>query len=597
MRRMVGQAPKSKQSGKLSNAFVALQKGCGKAFGCAFFAAIFAASAQAQIAADGTAGGTIRRDVERTIPAPALPAVSPKPDAGRPKEGQPNGETIVVSRFRFTGNTLISDAVLTRSVELYVGRSIDFSELQNAAAMAALAYRDRGYVATVSIPKQELEDGVVTLKVSEARYGGAKIDPMSDGRIHSELILARIEHAMKVEKAVNTNVLDRAVLLLNDLPGASVQSGLAEGRNEGETEVVLQSARKPLVSGSAAVDQMGSLSTGAQRELVDIALNSPTGRGEQCTLSLMHTEGTRYGRAGFSLPVGLTGARAGVNASALEYAVIDGPQVLSKLTGASSSVGADLSYPIVRSQQANLYVSGSVTAKRFDNYARQLLMRSYESQIAAGTLTGNWFDSLLGGASNQASATVSVGRLDIKDPLSLLGDQSRLAGPHTNGEFRKLNASFTRNQALANGWSVFASASAQVASKNLDSSEKFYLGGPNGVRAYPNSEGGGSSGELLQLELRKRLSDLFELRFFHDEGRVRQVVDPYLGNPTPNILHYRGHGLAVIVSLPKSLTLSFAWSRRIGENPNPLPGAATPKRDQDGTLDMDRVWASLSMSF
>lgn len=594
---MSGQAPKFKQSGKWSNAFVALKKGCGKALGCALFAAVFAVPAQAQFAEDGTAGGTIRRDIERSMPAPALPAVSPKPDAGRPKDGQARGETIVVSRFRFTGNTLISEAVLTRSVELYVGRPVDFSELQNAAAMAALAYRDRGYVATVSIPKQELEDGVVTLKVSEARYGGAKIDPMSDGRIHSELILSRIEHAMKVEKAVNTNVLDRAVLLLNDLPGASVQSGLAEGAAEGETEVVLKSSRKALLSGSAAVDQMGSLSTGAQRELVDIALNSPTGRGEQYTLSLMQTEGTRYGRAGFSLPVGLSGARAGVNASTLEYSVIAGPQVLSKLTGESSSFGADLSYPVVRSQQANLYVSGSVTAKRFDNYARQLLMRSYETQIAAATLTGNWFDSLMGGASNQVSATLSLGRLDIKDPLSLLGDQSKVAGPHTNGLFRKLNASFARNQSLAAGWSLFASASAQIASKNLDSSEKFYLGGPNGVRAYPNSEGGGSSGELLQLELRKRLTDQLEVRLFRDEGRVRQVVDPYLGNPTPNILHYSGQGLAVIASLPNGLTLSLAWSRRIGKNPNPLAGSDSPKKDQDGTLDMDRVWASLSMSF
>lgn len=594
---MRGHTPKPTQFGKLSNAFSALKKGCGKAFGCAFFAAISSLSAQAQIAADGTVGGTIRSDIERSIPAPALPAVSPKPVAERPKDEKTKGETIVVSRFRFTGNTVISDAVLTRAVALYVGRPLDFDELQNAAAMASLAYRDRGYVATVSIPRQELDDGIVTLKVSEARYGGAKIDPTSDGRIHSELILERIEHVMKVEKAVNTNVLDRAVLLLNDLPGASVRSGLAEGKAEGETEVVLQSTRKPLLTTNVVIDNYGSLSTGAQRELVDIALNSPAGRGEQYTLSLMHTDGTRYSRGGFSVPVGRDGARAGFNASALSYRVIEGPQVLSELTGASSSFGADVSYPVIRSQQANLYVSGSLTAKRFDNYARQLLMRSYETEIGAVTVTGNWFDQLLGGASNQASATVSVGRLDLKDRLSLLGDQSALAGAHTNGHFSKLNASFVRNQALAEGWTLNASASMQIASKNLDSSEKFYLGGPTGVRAYPNSEGGGASGELLQLELRKRLNDNIELRLFQDKGRVRQTIDPYLGDPSPNILHYRGYGFAVIASLPHSLTLTFTWSRRIGDNPNPLVGTSNPKRDQDGTQDLERLWVAASISF
>lgn len=594
---MGGQTLKPTQFGKLANAFAGLKKGCGKAFGCAFFAAISSLPAQAQIAADGTVGGTIRSDIERSIPAPALPAVSPKPVAERPKDAKAKGETIVVSRFRFTGNTVISDAVLTRAVAPYVGRPVDFDELQNAAAMASLAYRDRGYVATVSIPRQELDDGIVTLKVSEARYGGAKIDPTSDGRIHSELILERIEHAMKVEKAVNTNVLDRAVLLLNDLPGASVRSGLAEGQAEGETEVVLQSSKKPLLTTNVVIDNYGSLSTGTQREMLDVALNSPAGRGEQYTLSLMHSDGTRYSRGGVSVPVGLDGARVGFNASALSYRVIEGPQVLSELTGASSTFGLDLSYPLIRSQQANLYVSGSLTTKRFDNYARQLLMRSYETEIAAATVTGNWFDQLMGGASNQASATFSVGRLDLKDRLSLLGDQSALAGAHTNGLFSKFNASIARNQALAAGWTLNASASAQIASKNLDSSEKFYLGGPTGVRAYPNSEGGGSSGELLQLELRKRLSDRIELRLFQDKGRVRQTIDPYLGDPSPNILHYRGYGFAVIASLPHNLTFTFAWSRRIGDNPNPLVGTSNPKRDQDGTQDLERLWVAASISF
>lgn len=594
---MTGRTPNFAQFANVSDAGAALKKGCLKAFSCALFGAFLAAPVQAQTPPDGSLGGTLRSDVERSIPGPALPGVSPKQAAERPAAPKAKGETLVVSRFRFVGNTLLSDAFLTRALAPYVGRALDFDELQNAAAMASLAYRDRGYLATVSIPKQEIEDGIVTLKVSEARYGGAKIDPSSDGRIHSELILARIEHALKLEKAVNTNVLDRAVLLLNDLPGASVQSGLAEGEAEGETQVVLQSTRKPLLTGSLAADQHGALSTGAQRQILDVALNSPTGRGEQYTLSLMHTEGTQYGRAGYSVPVGLDGARAGINASALEYRVIAGSQVRSNLTGESATVGADLSYPVIRSQQANLFVSGSLTAKWFDNYAMQRVARSYETQVAAVTVTGNWYDQWLGGASNQVSATLSAGRLDLKDAQSYLSDQSATAGPHANGNFQKLNASMARTQALAMGWMLNASASAQLASKNLDSSEKFYLGGASGVRAYPSSEGGGSSGELLQLELRKQVTERLEFRLFRDEGRVQQTVDAYRGSPTPNVLHYRGLGAAVIASMPFGVTVSAVWSRRIGENPYPLAGSSNPRRDQDGTREIDRLWVSAAMSF
>ena len=114
--------------------------------------------------------GALRQNLERNLPPPSLPAVTPKPATEAPKTPALTGDTVVVSRFRFIGNTLLSDRVLNRSVELYVNRSVDFAELQNAAAMAALAYREKGYVATVSIPRQEIVDGIVTLNVVEAKY-------------------------------------------------------------------------------------------------------------------------------------------------------------------------------------------------------------------------------------------------------------------------------------------------------------------------------------------------------------------------------------------------------------------------------------------
>ena len=593
---MLGPSPKSTQSGKFLNAVLVVKNGCRTAFGCALFAAVFSASAQPPTADEGLTGGTLRNEIERPKSTPDLPPVGPKPGAERPKDAKPKGETVVVSRFRFEGNTVISDAALTRAVAPYVGRPVDFDELQNAAAMASLAYRDRGYVATVSIPKQEIDEGIVTLKVAEARYGGAKIDPLSDGRVHSEIILARIESAMKVEKAVNTNVLDRAVLLLNDLPGNSVQAGLAEGKAEGETEVVLRSSSKPRFTGNVVVDQQGSRATGAERQMFDAALNSPNGRGEQYTLSLMNTEGTRYGRVGYSAPVGLDGARAGFNTSALNYHVVAGKQVIPGMTpyGASQSVSGDLSYPVIRSQQANLYVSGSYTMKWFDNFAGSMRTRNFETRLASGSVNGNWFDTLFGGASNQASASMSVGRLDLKDFQSESNDKT---GAQVEGMFSKFNASISRSQQLPEGWTFVASASMQLASKNLDSSEKFYLGGANGVRAYPSSEGGGSSGKLLQFELRKRLNDVFEVRFFHDDGQVRQYVNPTVGDISPNMLHYRGYGAAVIASLPRNITLSFTASRRIGDNPNPALGEPDPKPDQDGTRIINRVWMSATMSF
>jgi hemolysin activation/secretion protein len=67
--------------------------------------------------------------------------------------------------------------------------------------------------------------------------------------------------------------------------------------------------------------------------------------------------------------------------------------------------------------------------------------------------------------------------------------------------------------------------SGQLTDHNLDSSQKFYLGGPTGVRAYPSSEGSGSEGYLLNLELKKDLPFNLTGSIFYDEGYVRQNVD------------------------------------------------------------------------
>lgn len=551
---------------------------------------IAAGTSHAQtLAADG---GALRNNLERTLPQPGLPDVAPRPAPEAPKAAAETGEKITVSRFRFIGNTMLSDRVLARSVELYVNRPIDFNELQNAAAMAALAYRDKGFVATVSIPRQDIEDGIVTLKVVEAKYAGASLDGSSSGRINSELILARVEKAMSIEKAVNVNVLDRTLLLINDLPGASVQGGLAEGDREGETRVVLQSQHKPLVTGAVNFDTYGSRSTGAERMLIDAALNSPTGRGEQYTLGVLASEGVKYGRGGLSFPVGLDGARVGVSASAMSYQVIAGSTVASDLHGDSTTAGVDLSYPLVRSQQANLFLSGGVSGKWFDNYSGSRLTRHYESNAATLALSGNWVDQLFGGASNQASLSVTSGELRIKDQQSRAQDALTAK---TDGGFNKLNGAFSRSQAVLDWMSFVLSFSGQFAWNNLDSSEKFFLGGPSGVRAYPVSEGGGSNGQLTTAELRMKLPRNVELRLFHDQGRVKQYVDKFPDMAyAPNVLSYRGYGASLIWQAPRNMTFTATLAHRIGDNP--LPDIATGN-DQDGTKKINRLWLAASIPF
>src|SRR5262249_61111880 len=105
-------------------------------------------------------------------------------------------------------------------------------------------------------------------------------------------------------------------------------------------------------------------------------------------------------------------------------------------------------------------------------------------------LNGDARDSLWGSGITVSSLGYSDGKVDIKTATTLAIDD---VTAQTNGHFSKWNASALRLQSLGQRLSAFVSLSGQKADKNLDSSEKFFLGGAYGVRAYPTGEAGGGS--------------------------------------------------------------------------------------------------------
>ncbi len=184
---------------------------------------------------------------------------------------------------------------------------------------------------------------------------------------------------------------------------------------------------------------------------------------------------------------------------------------------------------------------------------------------------------------------LSAGRLNLNGSPTQAGDA---LGARTDGQFSKLRAQLSRAQNLAPGWTLLISHSQQWANKNLDSSEKFYIGGPDSVRAFPVNEASGARGSLSSAELQWQLSGTLALLGFYDQGRVRVNVDPYAGAVQPNRLRLEGAGLGLQWRPDASFSLKASWARRLQENPNPRDG-----KDQDGTLRRDRLWLSAIYSF
>jgi hemolysin activation/secretion protein len=543
---------------------------------------------RAQAAPDA---GSLLNQIQRSFPAPRLPEVGPPPPPPKVEILEPKGPTLTVKAFAFTGNLLIPSEQLAPLLAGYVGRPLTFEDVRNAAAEISLHYRRQGYVATVSVPKQEVTSGYVVLRVLESRFGGVTLDPASDGRISPELLKQIITHAMIPGAPTDMRLLDRGLLLAGDLPGAAVTGGLAAGAEEGRSDLVLLSRRRALWSGSVSADNAGSRSTGAPRALASAALASPQGQGEQFSTDLLKSEGARFGRLGMAFPVGFEGSRVSLGASRMDYELVSPDFVAARLAGQSTSWSADYVRPLARSRVFNVNFTAGLESKAFRNTAADAVVSDYEIRSASAGFNANVYDSFLGGGVTSANLQWTAGELDLGGSPNQAGVA---ASTRAEGRFQKLRLGLSRTHNIAESLVLVASFNGQLASKNLDSAEKLFAGGVGGVRAYPVNEGAGDEGYVAALETRWQFATRWQAIAFVDHARLRVNADNAINGAAPiNYLSYEGAGLGLSWSGPADTVWRATWSRRLGDNPNPKPDGS----DQDGTLRHDRFWLSVSFNY
>ena len=181
-----------------------------------------------------------------------------------------------------------------------------------------------------------------------------------------------------------------------------------------------------------------------------------------------------------------------------------------------------------------------------------------------------------------------MGDLDIRSPADRIADA---ATARSNGHYAVLRASASRLQQVAGPLSLYAAARGQLASKNLDSSEKMELGGAYGVRAYPEGESYGDEGYIATVEARLLLPSLPEAipgrtQFFGfvDTGAITIAEHPWFTGP--NSAHRSGYGAGLIWSAPDNFIVKATYARKLGHQ------AATSAPDRSG-----RVWIQLVKQF
>jgi hemolysin activation/secretion protein len=439
------------------------------------------------------------------LPAPAPEDIAPRPPEPRPALPVSPTLKVRVKQFNFSGNTLYTEEHLREVVAEFVGKELDFEALTDAATKVRTFLRQRGYfLAQAYLPQQTIRGGVVEIAIIEGRVGELELQRRPATRLAEWLLAGILGAHLKTGDIITETGLEKPLLLINDLPTASVTSEIRPSNTVGAADLrvnVDQGAR--LFNGFLDFDNHGSRFTGEYRVGASLNLNNPLGIGDQLTSRLFYTnEEMSFGRLAYLVPLTFYGTRFGVSIAKFEYHLAkDFEGLQARGDGLVKSVFAF--HPVYRTRNTNLIGQIAYEDKRlFDRIvATNTVEDRFIDSVKAG-FVGDFRDRFLGGGLNAFSATYTHGDLKIAPTTLAQADVDPTTGARTVGTFRKWNYDFKRLNRITDNASLLLSVFGQQASKNLASAERMSLGGPNGVRAYPVGEANGDSGLVATGEAR-----------------------------------------------------------------------------------------------
>lgn len=369
---------------------------------------------------------------------------------------------------------------------------------------------------------------------------------------------------------LRTSRLERATQLLQDIPGVAMDGApsFSPGAGVGDVDVVFSIAQngKP-AQADLILDNKGVESTGTYRAGVTASANNLFGQGDAYAFTITSTNKKMWaGALTGSVPIFDDGLRMTGGVTRQQYFINAGTPV----KGVATTGQLGVQYPFARGLDANVWGGASLlhsqTSTDMPEYSSVTHSKLDSLQL---TLTADNGDRARALRTNLATGQIALtlGHQSNDDPFE--------PTIHHAGNYAKLAATGFGTYALSKSGNTFVSArvSAQLASRNLDASEKLGLGGPDAVRSYRADEGSADEGAVLNLGLYQRVPVAagHQLQFgvFNDFAYGRVNHSPWDGweksyPGVPGVTNNRvlaGYGVSVDWLTPIGATVSVSASK------------------------------------
>lgn len=500
------------------------------------------------------------QEVEKELPRPEAEVVDSTPV--KPKQA-PQVE-FTITNFRLEAPDLYLDkGELTKILQDGMGEKKTMTQL-NATLTALTRYcRQHGYPAAAAyVPAQESSDGMITIKVIPGRYGEVKIDNRS--KLKDGVVQGFVK-SLKSGDIIRTGKLETTLYSISDVSGTKAVGVLSPGKDFGTSDLTVRIEKGKGTSTVLYVENYGSKDTGQYRYGLQENLYDVSGNGDKISVGVLLSNRNMHNYyANYETIVGRGGTTLGFGISRMDYETGLGSAGLKGIAETISLYGQRSLYHLSNS---GLTFSYGYNYRRLtdENVQFDRKTKKHSHSVYVGV---DGFERRPGTVLNY-QAKVTTGRLepDSEDGRT----QTSLA--QTQGRYTKGEISVTAVQRLGNRADVLLKASGQIASHNLDGSERMYLGGASGVRAYPQGEGSGDEGVMATIEPRfyTKVPGLVFSTYF-DIGHIMYYNDGSSystreGRPASSMT-LKGYGAAISYTKPNDWFARLDYARRIGSDPN-----------------------------
>lgn len=430
----------------------------------------------------------------------------------------------VLKSVKIKGNSVFTTEELSEFYKDKIGKDVSLSEMYTVRDAITKHYREAGYILSRAVvPKQRFTKGGADFQIEiiEGYINDVKIEGEIKG--DQDLINSYVAK-LKSGGPVNSNNLERYLLLINDLAGTDASAVLkASKAGRGATDVIIDFTHT-YVDGTVIFDNSGSKFIGEYMASGQLNANSVFGLSEKFSFRAIATpteDELRFGDLTYEMPIGTEGTKLRANYGHTQTK--PGSTLASlDIEGISNHFELEVTHPFIRTRRENL--SGRITFTTDDTKTKSAGAEVYDDSTRVVTLGGTYdlADSWQG--VNLLDLSVSRG-LPILDATEAGDLRSRGKG---DASFTRFNLEANRLQEITTYLDILVAVEGQYASDALLAGEEFGIGGSDFGRGYDFSEITGDHGVAAKLELQYGIPIGYDylggiqLYSFFDAGTVWQ---------------------------------------------------------------------------